>query len=245
MGTSHLKAFCLTIACALATTPAPAAILLTGGNAADGLALDPANTVFALDVGHRVAPFYAVQGVTFAGNVDPYVGGPGSIGGFSGEFNGAFAWPKANSTADDNSLAEVMKSLYFSGTGIDWAVSQLNPGGQYRVDILQSTTATFNAREQAVLINGAWMENVMMNRDPDNGAAGVYDSQFFITADANGSFNLGVRPSAAYGGTGPNDGCLINGLVVTAVPAAVPEPCSLTLLGLGSLAALAARRRRA
>ena len=210
MGRSCLVPFCIAIACIAAAVPASAATLITGGDAADGLTLNPAQIVVALDVGHQTAPppFVSVQGVTFTGS-SPQVTGA-SLGGFANEFTGVFNFA-TSTTTDDANLAAIMTKLYFSAQGVDFTVTGLTPGATYVVDVLQSVTETFNSREQAILINGNFVENVTLTRTP----ADVYDTHVSVAADADGKILIGARPSAGYGGTGPNDGCLINAIVVS------------------------------
>jgi hypothetical protein len=73
--------------------------------------------------------------------------------------------------------------------------------------------------------------------------AGVaYNTSFDTTANGSGVINLNVVASATYGGTGFQDGVVMNGIVLTAIP----EPGSYAaLLGFAAMAWSLGRRRRA
>jgi hypothetical protein len=220
------RACCLFVVIAgltLATTGfAATTTVITGGDAGQGLTLDSARVVSALNV---QGASYSLQGVNFT----PQAQGA--------QFSGTIVFGAGENSANDDAMRGLIDQLAFvaeSGS-LNFAFSSLTPNASYRLDLIQSTL-NFNSREQAIVVNGQLITLVTLT-------AGVaYNTSFDTTANGSGVINLNVVASATYGGTGFQDGVVMNGIVLTAIP----EPGSYAaLLGFAAMAWSLGRRRRA
>lgn len=217
---------------ASATASASAAVIqLTGGDAGEGLALNPANVVYALDInGNNGATGYTVQGVTFLPSypqVNTVNGGDFAVG--------ATSFP--GTSASDLALAEVFSTLnYATGdAGNDATITTtaggLTPGASYQVNILVSLGDFPEiGRNDEFLLNGVLTGDTIFYAPGE-----YYNISCVGAANASGQLIIGVHDNTPGGG----GGALVSGIVISAVP----EPTSLGLLGLGVLALV--RRRRA
>jgi hypothetical protein len=186
--------------------------VLTGGDAGQGLTLDAVNVVTAWNV---QGGGYTLQGVNFTSRP------AGS------SFNGSIAFGGGETSADDLALAGLINEGAFAiGTPLLFTFSGLTPHAAYRFDLLQSTLG-YSGREQAILVNDDLVTLVSL-------APGVaYNTAFSTTADGDGGIVLSLAASAGYGGTGYQDGEVLNALVLTAVPEPATYAVLLGLIALG------------
>lgn len=183
---------------------------LTGGDAGQGLTINSAQYLKGLNLGTATAR--TVQGAVFNGT--PAAGFTVTgLGGFAAPFTGTFGFGAGETSANDTALAELTRTLYFGGGGIDVTISALTPGTSYQLNLIQSVTTSFGPREQAILLNGAWQENVMLTQGNN-----AKVTTLVATANASGQIALGLRPSGSYGGTGAQDGAVLSGIAVTTIP---------------------------
>lgn len=193
--------------------------VLTGGDAGQGLTLNAANVVTAWNVQGGA---YTLQGVAFTS----YAAGL--------SYSGSIDFGGSETSANDVALAGLINNLGFAGTSLQVTFSSLTPYATYRLDLLQSTL-NYNSREQAILVNDDLVTLVTLT------AGQAYNTAFYTTADESGEIGLKLTASGLHGGTGPQDGVVLNAVVLTAVP----EPATYAaLLGAGALGWVAWRRRR-
>ncbi len=187
-----------------------ATVPLTGGDAGQGLTIDAAHYLKGVNLGTGTAR--TVQGAVFAGA--PAAGFTVTgLGGFAGNFTGTLSFGAGETSANDTALTELARTLYFGGGGIDVTISALTANAPYQLSLVQSVTTSFGPREQAILINGAWQENVALTQGNN-----AKLTTLVATANASGQIALSLRPSASYGGSGAQDGAVLSGIAVTTLP---------------------------
>jgi len=185
------------------------AVPLIGGDAGEGLDVDVANFSVAANFGDVNSR--SLRGVTFLGVPNErFV--TAALPGFAGNFTGGFAFGAEEVSANDLQMSELVRTLWFGAAGLNVTVNGLQAGSVYRVDLIQSVN-TFASREQAVLISGVWQENVLLIQGNN-----ARVSTMVTTASAEGEILIGLRPSGGFGGTGPQDGAVINGILITSEP---------------------------
>ena len=204
-------------------------VAITGGDAGQGLTLDPAKVIYAYNI--RGVSDLTVQGVQFTnlelgnGNAtsttdDPFGGGENS--------------------ADDAALKSVLQTMSFDGGGShpnQITFTGLIPSQTYRIDLLHYS-GYWNAREQAIILNGTLLGLFETSKTV------ARNTSFNAQANGGGIIGLLVTSSGPYGGSGTQDGSLINAVILSGL-SPIPEPASAaSLAGLGVLAGAALRRRR-
>ena len=216
---------------ALASLNAQTTVALTGGDAGQGLTLDPARVLYAYNI--QGSSSISVQGVTFA----PYTAGTGSV---YTTINNPFAGDQSSS--DDLGLKQVLATLAWDGASTGGTATPLQfnfvgliPGASYRFDLLYFA-GRWAPREQAIVANNSLVTIVTATQTT------AFTTSFFVQADGTGGLSLLAQRSGLQGGTGYQDGAVLNGLVLSTVP----EPAAAaTFAGLGCLAWTFGRRRRA
>jgi len=126
-------------------------------------------------------------------------------------------------------LTAIFNSLFLkegTANGINVTMNNLVPGATYKLDVLQSVIS-FPGREVAIVMNGAPLALVDLPQY-DGLEFYAYDTSFSAVADANGDITFSVEPSANYGGSGAQNGSVLNGVVLTAVPDGTPIAPSTT-----------------
>ncbi len=220
LGGACLAAFLVWSSAAAQTT-----VAFTGGDVGDGLALTPSQVVYAYNVNGGSVTWQGVQfsGLSLGWNVDP----------FNAISDDPFA---SQSSADDNALRSLLQTVGFSPGAVDLTFSGLTAGASYQMTVLYYS-GNFAPREEAFLANGSLVTLASVSQ-----TTASYTS-FQATADGNGEISFRAAASAAYGGTGHQDGVILNAIVVSSANA-VPEPA--TYAGIAGVCALAAvwRRRR-
>ncbi|WP_035610629.1 LamG-like jellyroll fold domain-containing protein [Haloferula sp. BvORR071] len=196
IGVSHLSSL------HAATAP------LTGGDAGQGLTV---TAQYLKGVNLGVGTARTVQGATFTGA--PAAGFTVTgLGGFTGNFTGNLNFGAGETSANDTAMTELARTLFFGGGGMDVAITGLTAGTSYQLNLIQSVTTSFGPREQAILLNGTWQENVMLTQGNN-----AKITTLVATANGSGQIALGLRPSGSYGGTGPQDGAVLSGIAVTTI----------------------------
>lgn len=231
------SSFIALAAMALATGSVSAAIIpVTGGDAGQGLTLDPSKVVYALNVGND-GNTRTVQGVVFQtsnANVTVTNGSPASIA--------TTTFPEQTS-ANDTNLQAIYTGLNYStdkSAPVSIAVSNLIAGASYQVEVLVSmndwgTGWGGQTRSETFAVNG-----VLTGDDLFFSTAEYYNVSMIGVADGSGVLTIDIKDSGNTT-TGPN---WSNDAVVNAVfISSVPEPTSLAMVAAGTL--LVARRRRA
>ena len=234
-------AIALSAAAVLGTAVASqAAVLVTGGDAGEGITLNAANNVYALNIalGNTPDPV-TLQGVSFSGAVPSIAVGAGTFGPYGAAFTGVT--PSITGTsANDTAATQIAGDLFFgSGStamsnGLPFyslIASNLTPGASYKLDVIQ-TVGNASGRTQNVLLNGTVVDTVVLpTASTVGGIAPVFNTSATAIADGSGQITLGFEQAAG-------DGPVFSAVSVSSVP----EPASLGLLGLGGLTLL--RRRR-
>ncbi|MDB6115406.1 MAG: hypothetical protein JWQ62_2351 [Lacunisphaera sp.] len=195
--------------------------IISGGDPADGLTVDPAHVVAAWNLGTASATTYTLQGVTFTN-----IAGGGNYG-VSFDFGGA---------GNDAAISGLMQSLAWSGVSgsLDYDFTGLTPGGNYFFQLFQTVGGSYGGRHQGISINGAPATYMDVT-----GSLSL--TTLSATADGLGNLHLTMARSGAFGdGSGTQDGAVLNALVLTAVP----EPATYAaILGAGALGLAFFRRR--
>ena len=204
-------------------------VAITGGDAGQGLTLDPAKVIYAYNI--RGVSDLTVQGVQFT-NLE--------LGNGQATATGDNPFAGGENSADDDALRSVLQTMSFDGGGShpnQITFTGLVPSATYRIDLLHYS-GNWNFREQAVLVNGSLVGLI------DTSKTVARNTYFDAQADGGGIIGLLVVASSPYGGAGQQDGSLINAVVLSGLTA-IPEPASAAgLAGLGVLAGAALRRRR-
>jgi len=203
---------------------------LNGGDAGDGLVLTPSRVVHAFNINGGTVTW---QGVNFSGltlGLQDEVFDRTSADPFSGQ-----------NSADDQALRSILQTLAWDddgGTPIQHTFTGLTAGATYELTVLYYS-GEFASREQAFLANDSLVTLATVSQ-----TTASYTS-FQATADGNGEISFRVVQSGDYGGTGNQDGAIINAIVVSSV-STVPEPATAAgLAGVGALTAVGLLRRRA
>lgn len=221
-----LAFLCAAHSVALSQTTVP----LTGGDPLDGLDLDPSRVVYAGNV--QGVGEVSWRGVTFE---------PLNYGFGSEPFNATSVEPFAG---DQTSSADLeMRSLLqtlgwdaMGGSPLHFYVTGLVPNAAYRLDVLQFA-GEWASREQAIVVNGDLKTFVTISQTV------AYNTTVAVTSDMAGVIELLLVQSGEYGGTGHQDGAIVNAFIVST---AIPEPSTYALLlGAAGLTLVAWRRRRA
>lgn len=206
-------------------------VVVTGGEAGEGLALDPAKVLFAFNVNGSAV---TVQGVSFASLDMSY--GP-SNGTSDAQFD---PFPSGQNAPEDEDLRNVFKTVAWDGDGenpLTYTFTGLTPNTAYQLDVLHFS-GFWNAREVAVVINGTRVGFYDISKTQ------AQETAFTVTTDGSGEIAMLIAASAGYGGTGFQDGGLVSGFALSTVTP-VPEPATWAVLaGAGALAFAAWRRTR-
>lgn len=244
------------IAASLGSASAQGGIaVLTGGDAADGLAL--ANVVqatsqvtYSQDRQNNFTPGganVAWQGVSFGwhdatGNNASPVNGSATANLVSsmGESSaavvpGGSGTLNLGSSPDDDALEEIL-SIVQTSEAINLTISGLTPATQYRIDLLV-TTAGFNPRAARVGYNGGSTTDYNLESVSNT----FYDIYDIVTADGTGKIVVNLT-NGEY--TGPGEfhdetGAAWNAVIVSSIP----EPASMSILA-GAAMLLVRRQRR-
>ncbi len=221
----RLGGACLAAFLAWSSAAAQTTVAFTGGDPGDGLALTPSQVVYAYNINGGAVTW---QGVEFTGQ---------SIGWNFNPFNAISSDPFASqSSTDDNALRSLLQTVGFSPGAVDLTFSGLNVGASYQVTVLYYS-GNFAAREEAFVANGSLVTLASVSQ-----TTASYTS-FQATADGNGEIAFRAAASAGYGGTGHQDGVILNAIVVSSA-SAVPEPATYAgIAGICALAAVWLRRR--
>lgn len=215
---------------ALTSLRAQTTVQLTGGDPGQGLTLNPAQVVHAYNI--LGSSNVSVQGVTFV----PHLAGTGTV---YTAVNNPFAGDQTS--PDDLGLRQVLETLAWDGastgaahTPLQFSFVGLIPAANYRFDLLYYS-GRWASREQAIIANNSLVSIVTASQTM------AFSTSFFVQADGEGSISLLVQRSGLNGGTGYQDGAVLNGLVLSTVP----EPASAAMFaGLGCMAWMLGRRRR-
>lgn len=216
---------------ALESMQAQTTVALTGGDAGQGLTLDPARVLYAYNI--QGSSSASVQGVTFT----PYTAGTGSV---YTTINNPFAGDQTS--PDDLGLKQVLATLAWDGASTGGTATPLQfdfvgliPGANYRFDLIYFA-GRWAPREQAIVANDSLVTIVTATQTM------AFGTSFFVQADGTGKLSVLAQRSGLNGGTGYQDGAVLSGLVLSTVP----EPAAAAAFaGLGSLAWAFGRRRRA
>lgn len=203
---------------------------LSGGDPGQGMTLDPAKVLFAYSL--NATGNTTVQGVTFV---------PLALGSLSTITWDPFA--AGQNSADDNALRGLLRRVTWDqggGSPIQTTFSGLVPNGQYQLDVLQ-WSAEYATREQAIVVNGSLVTITTVTL----GSETAQNTYFNTYANALGEINFLMKESGSYGGSGNQDGVIVNALVLSSV-SAVPEPSTYAaIFGVVVLGFAAYKRRRA
>lgn len=204
-------------------------VALSGGDPGQGLTLDPAKVLFAYSL--NATSSTTVQGVTFV---------PLALGSLFPTRLDPFAAGQAS--ANDNALRGLLQRVTWDEGGdspIHTTFSGLVPNGQYQLDVLQWSGA-YASREQAIVVNGSLVAITTVTI----GTGTAQNTYFNTYANAAGQIEFLMQESGFYGGTGNQDGAIVNALVLSNV-SAVPEPSTYAaIFGVVVLGFAAYKRRR-
>ncbi|MBX3738344.1 MAG: PEP-CTERM sorting domain-containing protein [Candidatus Didemnitutus sp.] len=223
LGGACLAAFFIWSSAAAQTT-----VAFTGGDAGDGLALTPGNVVQAYNINGGSVTW---QGVAFTGL---------TLGVQDPTFDQTSADPFAGqASSDDNALRSILQTLAWDdggGSPINYTFAGLTAGATYQLTVLYFS-GEFAEREQAFLAN-----NTLITLATVSQTTASYTS-FEATANGSGEISFRAVQSGDYGGTGNQDGAIINAIVLSNV-SAVPEPATwAAIAGAAALAVVLVRRR--
>jgi hypothetical protein len=202
---------------------------LSGGDLGQGLTLDPTKVLFAY--GLNATGSTTLQGVTFV----PFALGSPSITTWS-------PFAAVQNSANDNALRGLLQTVTWDqggGAPIHKTFSGLVPNGQYRFDLLQ-WSGPWATREQAIVVN----ETLVAITTVTLGLETAQNTYFDTYANASGQIDFLMTQSRMYGGSGNQDGVIVNALVLSSV-SAVPEPSTYAaIFGLTALGFAAYRRKK-
>jgi hypothetical protein len=216
---------------ALAASPASAqtTVTLTGGDPGEGLTLNPSNIVAAYNMN---GGSFTMQGVEFQNLL---------LGQYRNDdvsqipnYSSYDPFESGQNSDDDAALRGILRTLAFDNPSLTYTFTGLTPNGTYRFDLLYYV-GYFNAREQAIVVNGTLITLVTVSKTE------AKDTYFSVQADGSGELNLLVEQSNLHGGTGYQDGAVLNAVVLSAVP----EPSTYAaILGTFALGLVLWRRRK-
>jgi hypothetical protein len=212
-------AFPLVAACA-----AQAAITsVTGGDAGEGLTLNPSLVVRAYDIGGTGTT--TLQGVAFTPAIpfgsDPQISVSGSTAPGGPDLPGA--------SADDLAINAILENVSYNTNVNNIAISGLSPSTEYIVQVLVGYPSG-TPRPQKLTLNG------VDTGDSVNASVGVSLFTNTVLSDNAGALYLQFDTLA---GIGEDNNPIFNAVIVSAVP----EPATLGLFAIAALP-IATRRRR-
>jgi hypothetical protein len=220
----------LLVGTVLASPAAASTITVTGGDAGEGYA--PLGSTFAA-VNLGVASAFVVQGVNFAASDPNIVLSPVTTSAENVASLGA-------SPNDLNLLAVVQSSVSDLGP-VTVTISGLTVGTLYQLDFFVAYQGAGRTQLYTSVGQTTVMDSLVI---PTIGAPGpTFDVRQTLLPSLTGT----IVTTISVTDPAPNFGSILNGLSVTTspsgVPAVVPEPGSMLLVGTGILA-LARRRSR-
>ena len=248
-----------TILTAAAMTMAAKGAVITGSvstfSGPDDLLLDPASNVIAVDIGGDTTG-NTVNGVAFL-NDGTGITGSVSNGGVTVASAAGFAingWQTppsyvggtpGSSAALGNIMHDIRWSLSTSANpNINVDVSGLTPGSIYNVQLLFSENGSTSDRHWDIGVDGSLVVDDYATTGTSASIGSVYSGDFDPGADGALNIVMGVEPFPLDPNNtlpaGADNNPILHAVIVHEV---VPEPGSLTLLGLG-LSTFFMRRRR-
>ena len=209
---------------AISSSSSAAVVVVTGGDAGQGLTLVPSDVVQAWDI-DKYNHNWVIQGVQTTsvfgtGNANIVLSGADSALGDT---------LPDNISANDLALSDIFSTYQWKAQTV--TLKGLTPNATYKVEVLASMRSG-SSRVQDIALNGVAI-----------GTAVDVKTNFFnvwgtTQADASGYISVALTPTA--GSTDPNPA--VSAIFVSTV---VPEPATLSLLGLSTLGLLGRRSRRA
>jgi hypothetical protein len=218
---AHVGMMALLSAGLMAASASAAVVTVSGGDAGQGLTLNPALVVYAFDVADNASR--TVQGVTFTTtNANIVVNGSHTSYTPGDPFSGS------ETSSNDTALKSVVTSgiFYDSAPTGGITISGLSPNTLYQVDLL----ANGGGRTQTIAYNGGAVADSQALADNT-----AYNFTNVVSSQADGTLVVNLAITAGFNNP------VFSGLVVSSVP----EPTALGLVGLGALGLMRRRRRMA